>query len=138
MDELHLHVALVEDHASLRDILRQYIAELPMVTACHAFPNGEAALSTLNDPEQAPDLMLIDLALPGMSGIELVRALRAIHPRLRCVILSGHRSPAYVGQALAAGAMGYILKGDPMEIERGIEAIFRGKRFVSAGLTYGL
>ncbi|HKX98735.1 MAG TPA: response regulator transcription factor [Steroidobacteraceae bacterium] len=131
----HLCVILVEDHGPLRDILLEYISELPQVSDCRAYPSAEAVLSRLEGADGVPDLMLIDLSLPGMSGIELVRALRSIHPRLRCAILSGHRSPAYVGQALAAGAMGYILKGDPLEIERGIDAMFHGERFVSADLT---
>ena len=135
MEDRHLQVALVEDHASLRDILLEFIAELPGVAGCSVFSSGEAALSGLPAEGGAPDLILVDLSLPGMSGIELIRRLRAVHPELRCAVLSGHHSPAYVVQALAAGAMGYILKDDPLEIGRGIDAIFHGNRFVSAGLT---
>jgi CheY-like chemotaxis protein len=99
------------------------------------YPSAETALAGIEGDGGLPDLILIDLSLPGMSGIDLIRRLHALHPELRCAILSGHRSPTYVGQALAAGAMGYILKGDPLEISRGIDAIVRGGRFVSADLT---
>jgi DNA-binding NarL/FixJ family response regulator len=135
VDNGHIQVVLVEDHAPLRDILLEYIGQLACVVDCEAFANGEAALSRLQDVEDRPDLLLVDLSLPGMSGIELVRAMRAVHPDLPCVILSGHRSVTYVSQAFAAGALGYILKGDPREIERGIEAVLRGDRFVSEDLT---
>lgn len=130
-----LQVILVEDHAQLRAVLLEYVSELPGVAGCQAFADGESALARLQDADGAPDLVLVDLSLPGMSGIELIRALQACRPELRCAILSGHRSPAYVGQALAAGALGYILKGDPLEIARGIDTIVRGGRFVSADLT---
>ena len=132
---MELQVILVEDHAALREILLEYLTELPDVAGCQAFADGETALARLQDGDGAPDLVLVDLSLPGMSGIELIRELRACRPELRCAILSGHRSPAYVGQALAAGALGYILKGDPLEIARGIDTIVRGGRFVSADLT---
>jgi DNA-binding NarL/FixJ family response regulator len=132
---MELQVILVEDHAPLRGILQEYVSELPQVCACQSYPSAETALAGIDGDGGLPDLVLIDLSLPGMSGIDLIRRLHALHPELRCAILSGHRSPVYVGQALAAGAMGYILKGDPLEISRGIDAIVRGGRFVSADLT---
>jgi DNA-binding NarL/FixJ family response regulator len=130
-----LQVVLVEDHANLRDILLEYIGDLPAVAGCNAFESAEAALTRFRESQGTPDLLLIDLSLPGMNGIELIRELRALHPGLRCAILSGHRSPSYVGQALAAGAVGYILNGDLLEIERAMDAIFHGDRFASKGLT---
>jgi DNA-binding NarL/FixJ family response regulator len=69
-----------------------------------------------------------------MNGIELVRELREAHPKLSLAILSGHRSLKYARDALAAGADGYLLKGDLDEIERGIHAIRHGRHYVSEGL----
>jgi DNA-binding NarL/FixJ family response regulator len=137
MDDVRLRVALVEDHGPLREILLEYIADLPEVSSCHAYSNAESALATFFDgtEDPPPDLILVDLSLPGMNGIELIRELRAVHPQICCAILSGHRSAAYAGQALAAGAMGYILKGDPQEISRGIDAVVHGQRFVSRAVT---
>ena len=123
---------LVEDHAVLRGILTDFVGRLPQVASCSGSASAEAALEALE--ETAPDLMLIDLSLPGMSGIEMVGELRKTHPQLRCAILSGHRSRSYAKQAMAAGACGYLLKGDPLEIERGLEAILAGGKFVSQGL----
>ena len=79
--------------------------------------------------------MLIDLSLPGMNGIELIQELRARYPDLRCAILSGHRSKTYARRALAAGANGYVLKGDPLEIETALHAILSGQRYVTRDLT---
>lgn len=132
MNDAPLRVSLVEDHPILRGVLRDYISRMPEVRLCTTVATAEEALQALDGDR--PDLMLIDLSLPGMSGIELVRALRKTHPELRCAILSGHRSRAYAGQALAAGANGYLLKGDPVEIERGVRAILAGERYVSQGI----
>ena len=130
-----LHVSLVEDHPVLRGVLRDYISRLPEVESCSAASTAEEALKEMD--AGAPDLILVDLSLPGMSGIELVKKLRDRYPSLRCAILSGHRSRTYAGQALAAGADGYLLKGDPLEIERGMQAILAGQRYVSKSLDDG-
>src|SRR5262245_56570858 len=132
MSSMPLRVMLIEDHAIVRETLQDFIGRLPQVSVCHVAANAEAALAALDDA--TPNLLLIDLSLPGMSGIDLVREIRERQPALRCMILSGHSSRAYVKQALAAGANGYLLKGDPLEIERGILAITRGERYVSNGL----
>ncbi len=127
-----LRVSLVEDHPVLRDVLQEYIGRLPGVELCVVSATAEQALDDFDG--SMPDLMLVDLSLPRMNGIELIRELRQRKPDLRCAILSGHRSPVYVRQALAVGAHGYLLKGDPMEIERGMQAILAGKRYVSPDL----
>jgi len=128
-----IRVSIVEDHPILRDVLQEYVGRLPGVEIGQVWPSAEAALEGIDGSE--PDLMLIDLFLPVMNGIDLIRELRARRPELRCAILTGHRSSAYVRQALEVGAHGYLLKGDPLEIERGIEAIFAGKRYVSPELA---
>jgi DNA-binding NarL/FixJ family response regulator len=127
-----LRVSLVEDHPVLRDVLQEYIAQLPGVELCVVSANAEDALDEFDG--STPDLMLIDLSLPRMNGIDLIRELHLRQPDLRCAILTGHRSPAYVRQAMEVGAHGYLLKGDPMEIERGLQAILAGKRYVSPDL----
>ena len=127
-----LYVFLVEDHALLREVLKEYICSLPDVTRCVTAANAESSLKELG--EDVPDFMLIDLTLPGMSGIELVRKLRRAYPQMPLVILSGHSSLSYARDALEAGANGYVLKGDMEEITRGMEAIHAGARYVSEGL----
>lgn len=133
MPSSQIRVMLVEDHAVVRDTLKEFIGQLPQVRGCQATSSGEAALKLLRD-DGLPDLLVIDLSLPGMSGIDLIRHLRTLHPALRCLILSGHNSRTYVRQALAAGANGYVLKGDPLEIERGIHAMVQGENYISRGL----
>ncbi len=110
-------VSLVEDHPVLRDVLQEHIGRLPGVELCVVSANAEEALDEFEG--SMPDL---------------IRELRLRQPGLRRAILSGHRSPAYVRQALEVGAHGYLLTGDPMEIERGLQAILAGKRYVSPDL----
>ncbi len=132
MGTTQLHIAIVEDHPVLQDALRELVERLPEVAGCTVLVSAEAALAELE--RSVPDLILIDLSLPGMDGISLIAELRKRFPALPCAILSGHDSRSYVGQAFAAGASGYLLKGDPVEIERGIAAILAGERYLSEGL----
>ena len=125
-----LRVYLVEDHPVLQEALQEFVSQL--VDECKVLPDAETALAELESGK--PDLMLVDLSLPGMDGIELVKAIRRMYPDLPCAILSGHRSQVYVAKALAAGANAYLLKGDPVEIERGISAMLAGNRYLSEEL----
>ena len=129
MENGSVRVSLVEDHPMLGGMLREFVEGLPAVRSCTVVNSAEKALHEVAD--RLPDLMLIDLSLPGMDGIELIRELRSRYPDLRCAILSGHRSRMYAHRALAAGACGYVLKGDPTEIESALHAILAGKRYVS-------
>ncbi len=131
-DITRMRILVVEDHPVLQEVIREHIERLPRVKACSVAPSAEAALAMFE--QWAPDLMLIDLSLPGMNGIALIAELRRKYGYLHCAILSGHVSQAYVRQALAAGAQAYVLKGDPAEIERGIDAIVAGKLYLSEGL----
>lgn len=125
-------VFLVEDHAVLRDVLQEYIGSMPAVEKCSTAADGGSALEAMDDGP--PDFMLIDMTLPDMTGIELIRELKRRHPALQMAILSGHRSEKYARDALEAGADGYLVKGDLIEIERGFKAIRAGQRYVSEGL----
>jgi DNA-binding NarL/FixJ family response regulator len=133
MDQLALRVSLVEDHPVLSDLLQEFIAGLPRVRSCSVARSAESALQDIEG--NVPDLMLIDLSLPGMNGIELIRELHARYPDLLCAILSGHRSKAYARRALAAGAKGYVLKGEPLEIESAMRAMLAGECYVTPSMT---
>jgi DNA-binding NarL/FixJ family response regulator len=126
------NVYIVEDNDRMRALLRDWIDELPGLSVCGAAPTAEAALEEL--PELDADLAVIDMSLPAMGGIELVAALREQRPEMRCLILSGHNEKSYVERALAAGAQGYLLKGEPAEIENAITRVLAGERYLSASL----
>lgn len=125
------HIFVVEDHPLMREMLSEFLpADAPDLKVCGTAATGEEALGCFEDAEA--DLMLIDVALPGgMSGIDLVGELRARRPGLPCLMYSGHGEVAYVERALAAGAQGYLLKGDPYELEGAIRQVLDGATFVS-------
>lgn len=125
-------VYIVEDNDRMRTLLREWIDELPGLEVCGAAASAEDALRELSGVQ--PDLAVIDMSLPGMGGIELVATLRDQQPRMRCLILSGHNERTYVERALAAGAQGYLLKGEPGEIENAITRVLSGEQYLSASL----
>lgn len=126
------NVYIVEDNTRMRSLLRDWIDELPGMSVCGSAETAETALQEL--PDLHADLAVIDMSLPGMGGIELVAALRERQPETRCLILSGHNEKSYVERALAAGAQGYLLKGEPAEIENAIAKVLSGERYLSASL----
>lgn len=125
-------IYIVEDYARMRDLLRDWIDMLPGLSVCGTADSAETALQEL--PGLDADIVLVDMSLPQMSGIELVTALRAEFPEMHCLIMSGHNEPGYVQRALAAGARGYVLKGKPSEIQPAIEAALAGEQYLSSAL----
>ncbi|HJU07197.1 MAG TPA: response regulator transcription factor [Rhodanobacteraceae bacterium] len=126
-------VYIVEDHPRMRDLLREWIDDLPGLSVCGTAESAETALRELETVQA--DVAMIDMSLPMMGGIELVAALRERHPQTRCLILSGHNETSYVERALAAGAQGYLLKGEPSEIRTAIDRVLAGERYLSTGLS---
>lgn len=126
------NVYIVEDNDRMRTLLRDWIDELPGLSVCGAAATAETALEEL--PDLGADLAVVDMSLPAMGGIELVAALRRRLPQMRCLILSGHNEKTYVERALAAGAQGYLLKGEPAEIENAIAQVLSGEQYLSASL----
>jgi DNA-binding NarL/FixJ family response regulator len=110
-DEAEIKVAIVEDKPELREGLRALLQGTPGYRFSGAFPSMERALREL--PHDLPDALLVDLGLPGMSGIEGIRALKEQHPDLRLVAFTIHDDDAHVFEALCAGASGYLLKKTP-------------------------
>ena len=127
-------IYIVEDHPVMREMLREFFAGLtdPEADVCGEASTGEAALERLADVEA--DLVFVDVSLPGMSGIEFVEAAQARRPGLPCVMFSGHGEAAYARRALAAGARGYILKGDPYEVAGAIRQVLAGEVYLSERL----
>lgn len=120
---------LIEDHPLMRETLSQFVREMTDVDLIGAVGSGPEALHFCH--EQQPALALIDVSLPEMSGIELVRELRNRYPNLICLMLSGHQEITYIRRALANGAQGYVLKGDPEELLRAIASVTAGETYLS-------
>ena len=127
MSVTSVQVGIVDDHRLYRETLASVVAATEGFDVAFAVDSvAEAVRLTEVDP---PHLVLVDLWLHGESGLDLVREIGGRWPDIRPVVVSGHRREAYAEQSLAAGARGYILKGDPGDFVSGI-------RHVAAGGTY--
>ena len=122
-------ILAIEDHPAMRDILVKFLALAPEFEVAAVVRTGEQALDAL--ASVAPQLLLVDVALPGMTGIEFVRRIRTAGDDTPCVMLSGHQDPSYVRQALDAGATAYVVKGNPDELVNAIRTVLRGDRYVT-------
>jgi DNA-binding NarL/FixJ family response regulator len=101
-------IAIVEDQAGVADSLKKLINRAQGLQVVGTYPNGETALEQI--PGHKPDLVLMDIGLPGMSGIECVRSLKAALPSLPIIMLTVYDEGEYLFNSLKAGASGYLLK----------------------------
>ena len=124
-------VYLVEDHSGMREVLSALVEDLPDLKLCGQAASAEQALPEI--PRAAPDLLLLDVLLPGMSGIELARQIRFGQPDLPILFISGHAESVYGGQARQVGAQGYVTKGDPVALITALQEVLDGKLYFKEG-----
>jgi DNA-binding NarL/FixJ family response regulator len=122
-------VAIVEDHPLFRETIAAVVDTMDELRLGPLLECASDALTTF--AEDPPDLVLVDLSLSEMSGLDLVREIGTRWPDVRCIILSGHRRSEYARQALQAGALGYILKGRPDDFREGVRCVLAGGRYAS-------
>lgn len=103
-----ISVAVVEDDTSIRSILRNWLEEAEGFTCAGVFPDVESALPQI--PALKPDVAIVDINLPGLSGIECVRQLKARIPGTQFVMLTVYEDSNHIFDALSAGATGYLVK----------------------------
>jgi len=108
-----IDVGIVEDRGEIREGLAALVGGTPGFACRGAWGSMEEALVALRT--DVPDVVLIDLGLPGMDGIEGIRRLRKMHPGLLTVVLTVHQDDDRIFEALCAGACGYLLKKTPAE-----------------------
>jgi DNA-binding NarL/FixJ family response regulator len=103
-----IRIAIVEDDAGLRDTFQQIFCSATDFRVVGAFGDGETALRQL--PAKTPDVVLMDINLPGMSGIDCLRQLKPVLPRVRVIMVTVYDDDDRLFQSLVAGADGYLLK----------------------------
>ena len=103
-------VIIIEDNELLRDSLMEAINKSSSINCSNAFGSGEAALEFIESEELVPDIILLDIGLPGMSGIELIPELKKLSPSSKIIIITIHDDDENVFNAICAGASGYLLK----------------------------
>jgi DNA-binding NarL/FixJ family response regulator len=120
-----IRVVIVDDHAIVRAGIRALFSCEPDVEVVGEAGDGPGALSQVE--RTSPDVLLADLSIPALSGVEIIARARALNPRMRVLVLSMHTAAEYVRPALRAGANGYVVKGS------GLEDLVKALRLVAAG-----
>jgi len=110
-------VWIVEDHIALRATLREALAGEPGVAHVEAFASCESVLAALSvsNTQRAPAVILMDIGLPGMSGLEGLRRFKQVVPTAQIVMFTVFDDPERIFEAVCAGASGYLLKSEPLE-----------------------
>ncbi|MEZ4732851.1 MAG: response regulator transcription factor [Caldilineaceae bacterium] len=122
-------IFIVEDNPMIQNLLCKLLNKMPNFHVCGTASTAKEALALLSTIEV--DLLLIDISLPGISGIDFVSMLQSQQPQLRCLMLSGYQEPVYVKDALAAGARGYVVKGAFYELAGAIRQVLAGEIYLS-------
>ena len=119
---------LIDDHDTMRQALARFLNGEPGLNVCGEATSGKEGLERLK--VLAPDLVLVDVSMPDMNGIEFVAALHDAQPALRCLMVSAHAQKEYVSAALKAGARGYVMKEDPLDVLAAIYQVIGGGVYV--------
>ena len=127
-------VLLVDDHGLMRQGLRAILESEEDVLVVGEAASGREAVELARSLQ--PDVVLMDVAMKDLNGIEATRQIRAECPAVQVVALSGHSDPRYVAAILEAGACGYVLKADAYDdLRRALHAARRGQSYLSADVT---
>jgi DNA-binding NarL/FixJ family response regulator len=125
-----IRVLIADDHAVVRQGLQQILTEEPDLTVAGQAATGEDLLALVRAGQG--DVVVLDLSLPGMAGLDVLRELRHLAPQLPVLILSVHSADQYATRALRAGASGYLTKESaPEELVLAIRRIVAGGRYLS-------
>lgn len=122
-------IYIVEDHPAMRQSLVALVEKEADLIVCGQAASAEDA--SLDLAEMQPDLVLVDISLPGQDGISLIRALRESHPGMPTLAVSGHESAIYGPPVLEAGAKGYVMKRHIQQLLPAIRQVLAGETFLS-------
>lgn len=131
---MFVKVALIDDHPIVRQGLRNLLQTEPSFQVVAEADDGIAGLDLVQ--RVRPDVLIVDLMMPGLNGLDLIKQVLKHLPRLRIVVLSMQSADSYVVEALNSGAAGYVLKETgPSEIIHAIKTVVAGERYLSPKLA---
>jgi DNA-binding NarL/FixJ family response regulator len=132
-----IKVFLVDDQNILRAAFKSLLGRSERIVVVGDSGDARAAIESI--ALLLPDVVLLDISMPGLSGLDAIRPIREAHPRVRIVMLTHHEGESFVDQAMRAGADGYLSKdSDPTELTLGIEAVYEGRSYLSPKVAGGL
>ncbi|MFZ2161172.1 MAG: response regulator transcription factor [Sideroxyarcus sp.] len=127
-------IVIVEDHTLLRAGLRALLAQDPDIEIVGEADNGRDAIQLIG--AKSPHLVLTDLSMPGMNGIEAIVDIKRRFPEVRVLVLTVHKTDEYIHESLRAGADGYILKdASHDELRIAIRSVLNGKTYLSPDIS---
>src|SRR3954452_1005300 len=128
-------ILLADDHRLLREAFAQLLE--PGCDVVAAVPDGRALLAAA--PELRPDIVVLDIAMPLLNGLDAARQLKALMPEVRLIFLTVSEDPDVAAEAFRAGASGYLLKNSAAsELFKAIQEVSRGRSYVTPLATQGL
>jgi len=131
---MSVRILLVDDHPIVRQGLRTLLQAEAEFAVVGEASSGIEALGLIEHLK--PDVLVVDLMMPGVTGLEVVQQTRKSSPLTRVIVLSMHSDEGYVLQALKCGAMGYVLKeANPCDLILAVREVVAGRRFLSAPLS---
>jgi len=131
---LKTRLLIVDDHPIFRSGLKLTVSDLPDMVVAGEASSGEEALEEVERKQY--DVVLLDISMPRMSGMQVLEQLRARHPELAVLVVSFHPEEEYAIRCLRGGAAGYLTKnGPPEELVEAVRKVARGGRYVSATLA---
>lgn len=129
-----IRILLVDDHQIVLDGLRSLLDKDPSFDVMATFSDPEKALTYLS--VQTPDILLTDYSMPHMSGLDLIKKTKALHPEIKGVLLSMHDEPSVVKEAMKQGIDGFLLKNiQQVELKEALRKIYTGLMYISAEIT---
>ena len=125
-----IRILLVDDHTLVRAGIRALLEKLPGVEVAGEVSDGREALALIKT--QPPDVVLMDISMPGLNGLQALAQITRDHPQLRVIMLSMHHNDEYVWQALKAGAAGYLIKkAATAELPAALKTVVSGEMYLS-------
>lgn len=129
-----LKILIADDHAIVREGLKQILVEIDDIIVAGEASDGNQALERVR--EEAYDLVLLDISMPGMSGLDVLKQMKTERPDLPVLMLSIYPEEQYAVRTLKAGASGYLTKQSaPEELIAAIRKVYKGGKYVSASLA---
>lgn len=137
MMEAQIRIFIADDHQLLLDGMAKIIEDIPDMQLVGTALSGEDTLAYLKD--HPVDVVLLDINLPGLNGVEICKRISKYHPEVKVLTLSMYKRPSYIQRMLQFGAMGYLLKDDRAEeIENGIRKVMQGEHYFSSQIKLDL
>lgn len=134
---MKLRVLLADDHTLYRTALRMALERASDIEVVAEVADGNGALASIG--HDRPDVVCMDINMPGMNGIETTRKILSIHPEMKIIGLSAHADASMVNDMVNAGALGYVVKsGAGAELIEAIHRVSRNRRYFSAEVSLGL